>query len=559
MIVLGGKKMKEYVCKYMILIVVVLSLNIPVMGSNLFVGKTEITESMELATMHTMQQRLSLGDKPTITDSSGGTTFFGLFVGYNGQGVRGENDANAMSNALDKDKGDQFKGWEPGNKVVCGTGNTIPLSGKINSFKDGKSPPPDPKPGDEFVFYYSGHGSNHTRADGRTDPKKEPEETTPDPKDEPDSFDNSIVVQGGHVSDDELAEWLSGFPDCVTITVILDSCYSGTFRDGAKDLKSAKNANGEPYGDDHLAILAASNNTTKQSPYHWDDSDGDGKITLDELEGPFSRIVDDENHNGKKDEGERTVVWVDEDGDGEVSPDEKYDPAGFVMIGDFSIGLMKGLETPKNCLLASSTNADRNQDGVTTSKELFEYTILYLHDEWEKDNDGDGLLNEDGVDFIDDYSLDEQFFDIDNDGDLLIDEDPAPPPSKFWPNVAPQTPETPIGPISGKTDETYSYETQTTDQDIDDVYYWFEWGDGTNSGWLGPYASGTVMAAEHAWSEKGEYLIKVKARDRCFEESEWTTLEVSMPQIHRYNPFIQAFHKVLDRFQFLQPLFLDAY
>ncbi|MCD6108537.1 MAG: hypothetical protein J7J89_03585, partial [Thermoplasmata archaeon] len=57
-----------------------------------------------------------------------------------------------------------------------------------------------------------------------------------------------------------------------------------------------------------------------------------------------------------------------------------------------------------------------------------------------------------------------------------------------------------------------------------------DWGDGTNSGWLGPYNSGETVEASHSWSEKGEYSIKVKAKDINGLESEWSDpLVISMP------------------------------
>ena len=42
--------------------------------------------------------------------------------------------------------------------------------------------------------------------------------------------DDTILVAGkAKVTDDQLTAWLSGFPESVTIVVILDSCYSGSF------------------------------------------------------------------------------------------------------------------------------------------------------------------------------------------------------------------------------------------------------------------------------------------------------------------------------------------
>jgi len=48
----------------------------------------------------------------------------------------------------------------------------------------------------------------------------------------------------------------------------------------------------------------------------------------------------------------------------------------------------------------------------------------------------------------------------------------------------------PSGPANGKTGVECTYSTSTTDPNNYDLYYLFDWGDGTFSIWLGPYASG---------------------------------------------------------------------
>jgi len=69
------------------------------------------------------------------------------------------------------------------------------------------------------------------------------------------------------------------------------------------------------------------------------------------------------------------------------------------------------------------------------------------------------------------------------------------------------------GPSSGKAGDSHSYSTSTTDPNGDLLYYWFDWDDGTNSGWTGPYNSGQTANASHVWTAQGSYIIKVKAKD----------------------------------------------
>jgi len=97
-------------------------------------------------------------------------------------------------------------------------------------------------------------------------------------------------------------------------------------------------------------------------------------------------------------------------------------------------------------------------------------------------------------------------------------------------NEPPEKPSKPSGPTSGKAGTSYSYSSSTTDPDGDQVWYKWDWGDET-SGWLGPYDSGDTVTASHIWNEKGDYNIRVKAKDVHGEESPWSDpLAISMPK-----------------------------
>jgi len=92
---------------------------------------------------------------------------------------------------------------------------------------------------------------------------------------------------------------------------------------------------------------------------------------------------------------------------------------------------------------------------------------------------------------------------------------------------APNTPSKPSGPSSGTPGSNYEYTSSATDNEGDQVYYWFDWGDGTNSGWLGPYDSGQICTGSNSWPSKSDYKIKVKAKDDGGHESGWSdTLNV---------------------------------
>jgi hypothetical protein len=123
-------------------------------------------------------------------------------------------------------------------------------------------------------------------------------------------------------------------------------------------------------------------------------------------------------------------------------------------------------------------------------------------------------------------------------------------------NYAPSKPETPSGPGSGKTGVTYTYKTCATDQDGDQVYYLWDWGDGTQSEWLGPFASGVEVSAQNSWSEKGTYLIRVKAKDSNGAESQWSDpLPITMP----VGKTMQGFYFLFQLIAFLQQVFQNLF
>jgi hypothetical protein len=98
----------------------------------------------------------------------------------------------------------------------------------------------------------------------------------------------------------------------------------------------------------------------------------------------------------------------------------------------------------------------------------------------------------------------------------------------------PIKPATPNGVVSGRTGIEYTYTTTATDPDNDQLYYLFDWGDGTYSEWLGPYVSGEECHATNTWAQQGTHEIKVKAKDTNGAESEWSNpLPVSMPYEHQ--------------------------
>ena len=128
-------------------------------------------------------------------------------------------------------------------------------------------------------------------------------------------------------------------------------------------------------------------------------------------------------------------------------------------------------------------------------------------------------------------------------------------------NSAPNKPATPSGPISGRPGIPYSYSSSTTDPDGDNVYYLFDWGDGTTSGWKGPFSSGSTIIESHTWANRGTYAIRVKAKDDPNGDGDLSdgtesvfsdSLPISMPKnknlFSREHTFLDIYQNILELF-----------
>ena len=115
----------------------------------------------------------------------------------------------------------------------------------------------------------------------------------------------------------------------------------------------------------------------------------------------------------------------------------------------------------------------------------------------------------------------------------------------------PTTPEI-NGPTKTKTGETCKYKLLSTDEDDDQLYYHVEWEENDEE-IFGPYISGEEVTVEHVWPNKGSYNLKAKSVDINGAESDWATLEVTVPKnkATEYPILSLFFEKYIHRF----PLF----
>jgi len=121
-------------------------------------------------------------------------------------------------------------------------------------------------------------------------------------------------------------------------------------------------------------------------------------------------------------------------------------------------------------------------------------------------------------------------------------------------NTKPNKPEKPTGKLQGKKGIEYTYSTRTVDPEGDQVRYEWDWGDGTTSGWVGPYDSDVTVEAKNTWGEEGAYEIKVRAKDTSGLISDWSDpLPISMPYNKRsISLFAQILERLMERFPLLE-------
>jgi len=99
-----------------------------------------------------------------------------------------------------------------------------------------------------------------------------------------------------------------------------------------------------------------------------------------------------------------------------------------------------------------------------------------------------------------------------------------------------EQPDAPIidGPIQGKVGKEYEYTFNAEDPDEDGIKYFINWGDGNTT--LTEFEfSGIDVTVKHSWDKEGVYNITAKTIDFYGNESDWSTLEVTMPKNKPFN------------------------
>ena len=118
----------------------------------------------------------------------------------------------------------------------------------------------------------------------------------------------------------------------------------------------------------------------------------------------------------------------------------------------------------------------------------------------------------------------------------------------------PEKPEKPTGPTSGKIGHAYEYTTRAVDPNDEKIMYvWDFTGDLIPDSWTTFYNSGTNCTTTYTYTDRGERLIRVKARNTLGLESEWSDpLSVTIPRNKATSNMLLM--KLLERFPLLQKL-----
>lgn len=112
------------------------------------------------------------------------------------------------------------------------------------------------------------------------------------------------------------------------------------------------------------------------------------------------------------------------------------------------------------------------------------------------------------------------------------------------------------GPKNLRANRIYSFTASTPDNEGEEYYWYFDWGNGETTRWLGPFQSGEEITEKHMWNEKDNFQIRVRYRENGIE-SEWGTLNIStQKQRVSFSP-LSLIEMLQDKFTFL--LLLNEY
>ncbi len=92
-----------------------------------------------------------------------------------------------------------------------------------------------------------------------------------------------------------------------------------------------------------------------------------------------------------------------------------------------------------------------------------------------------------------------------------------------WTNSAPEVDEAPQGNTAQcAMGNTYEFHGDAFDSDYQDMYIRWDYGNGFISDWYGPYENDEDCLVNYSWGTRGEYAVKIQAKDAMDVESPWS-------------------------------------
>jgi hypothetical protein len=88
------------------------------------------------------------------------------------------------------------------------------------------------------------------------------------------------------------------------------------------------------------------------------------------------------------------------------------------------------------------------------------------------------------------------------------------------------------GPESGLVGEEITFTATVSDPNEHSVYLLVEFGDGSDSGWLGPYANNSEVEVKHTYDSADTFDVRAKVKDSLDEESDYSntvSIEIISP------------------------------
>ena len=91
------------------------------------------------------------------------------------------------------------------------------------------------------------------------------------------------------------------------------------------------------------------------------------------------------------------------------------------------------------------------------------------------------------------------------------------------------------GPQIAQRGDSVRITAHSFDPDLDSLFYFFDWGDGTQSAWVGPLPSGTDCDLAHMYGDTGMYGVRAKSKD-AVHEADWS--DTLFVHVGEYGPYV---------------------